>query len=70
MGILIAVPLTCWLCLLLAIPRRPRHDDEVAQFIYRRLIARHQLLILVASGITLVVCFGVVLPYIAGAATP
>ena len=68
--IIIAVPLTCWLCLLLAIPHRPRHDDEVAQLIYRRLVARHQLLILIASSITLTVIGGAVLTHLAQAITP
>ena len=68
--IMIAVPPTCWLCLLLAIPRRPRHDDEVAQLIYRRLIAHHQLLILIASSITLTVIGGAVLPHLAQAISP
>jgi hypothetical protein len=67
--ILIAVPLSCWPCLLLVIPRRPRHGDEVAQLIYRRLIARHHLLILIASGITLTTVGVAVLPHFAQAIT-
>jgi hypothetical protein len=67
---LIAVPLTCWLCVLLAIPRHPLPDDEVAQLVYRRLVGRHQLLVVIAVAISLAVCVGAVLPQVALAATP
>ena len=48
------VPLTCWLCTLLAIPRRPLPGNEVQELVYRRLLGRQQrlaLLALVASAV-------------------
>lgn len=48
-----AIPLTCWLCALLAIPHPPQPGDEVQQLVYRRLVGRHQLLIACAVIVTL-----------------
>jgi hypothetical protein len=66
---IIIVPLTCWLSVLFAIPRRPQPDDEIAQLIYRQLVARHQLLVSLAVVVSLAVCAGVILPRLALAAT-
>lgn len=38
---LVIIPITCWLCALLAIPRAPRRGDEVQELIHRRLVGRH-----------------------------
>lgn len=43
-----AIPLTCWLCALIAIPRRPRRGNEVEELVYARLLGRHELLRLLA----------------------
>jgi hypothetical protein len=51
---LLSVAMTSWLCALLAIPRTPRRDNEVAQFIHRRLVGRHHLLVALAAAVTLV----------------
>ncbi len=46
------VPLTCWLCALIAIPRRPRVGNEVEELVYARLLGRQQRLVLLASVLT------------------
>ena len=48
-----AVPLTCWLCTLLAIPHPPQPGDEVEELVYRRLVGRHQLLLACTVIVTL-----------------
>jgi hypothetical protein len=45
---LTAVALTCWFCALLALPRKPRLNDEVQELVYARLLGRQQVLMLVA----------------------
>jgi hypothetical protein len=53
---LIAIPLTFWLAALVATPRRPMQDNEVAELVYVRLLGRQQrliLLALLASGVAL-----------------
>ncbi len=50
-----AVPLTCWLCALLALPRPPRRGDEMQELVYCRLIARQHLLVACAVLTTLAV---------------
>src|SRR5436305_781925 len=45
---LATIPVTCWLCTLIATPRRPRLGDEVAELVYSRLLGRQQLLRLFA----------------------
>jgi hypothetical protein len=45
---LAAVALACWLCALLAMPRKPRLNDEVQELVYARLLGRQQVLMLVA----------------------
>ncbi len=47
------LPLTCWVCVLVAIPRAPRPGDEVQELVYRRLVGRHDLLLICAIAITL-----------------
>jgi hypothetical protein len=42
MNIGAAIPLTCWLCAVLAIPRRPCPRHEVQEFLYRRRVGRQQ----------------------------
>jgi hypothetical protein len=53
----IAIPLTCWVCTLVAAPRRPLPGNEVEELVYARLLGRQQrllLLTLVITGIALV----------------
>jgi hypothetical protein len=53
MHAMIVVTLTCWLCTLVAIPRKPQVGDEVAELVYCRLLGRQQrlaLLAVVATG--------------------
>ena len=42
------IPATCWLCALLAIPRRPLLGNEVQELIYTRLLGRQQRLVILA----------------------
>jgi hypothetical protein len=49
---LVAIPATCWLCVLLAHPRRPLPDHEVQELVYARLLGRYQRLVLVALIVT------------------
>jgi hypothetical protein len=53
MLITLAVPLACWLCALVALPRRPLPGDEAQELAYRRLIGRHHLLLACAMTTTI-----------------
>jgi hypothetical protein len=56
MWTLIAIPATCWICALVALPRRPRLGVEVEELVYARLLGKHQRLVLLAilmTGVTL-----------------
>lgn len=64
---LIAIPLTCWLCALVAIPRTPQLGEEVQELVYRRLVGRHQLLLACAVLASLVVALVLALPALARA---
>jgi hypothetical protein len=46
------VALTCWMCTLLATPRRPLAGNEVAELVYVRLLGRQQRLVLLACAAT------------------
>jgi hypothetical protein len=48
MHTLIAIAVTCWLSALVAIPRKPRPGNEVAELVYARLLGRQQRLVLLA----------------------
>ena|SRR5947209_704906 len=48
MHTMISVTLTCWLCALVAAPRKPRVGDEAAELVYSRLLGRQQHLALLA----------------------
>lgn len=52
MPMLIASAATGWLMALLAIPRRPRRDNEVEELVYARLLGRQQRLLLLAFALT------------------
>lgn len=56
MYLLMLIPLTCWLCALVAIPRKPLPGDEMQELVYRRLVGRHQLLVALAVLVTLGAC--------------
>jgi hypothetical protein len=45
---LAAVALTCWLCSLIALPRKPLPNNEVQELVYARLLGRQHLLMLLA----------------------
>jgi hypothetical protein len=47
-----AIPLTCWLCVLVAMPRKPLPDNEVQELVYSRLLGRQQRLALLALVVT------------------
>lgn len=49
---LATIPLTCWICAWIARPRTLRLDNEVAAFVYTRLLGRHQRLTLLALVLT------------------
>jgi hypothetical protein len=50
-----AIPLTCWVCALIAIPRKPRFGNEAEELAYFRLLGRQRTLALIALCITAVV---------------
>jgi len=50
----IAIPLSCWVCALVAIPRRPQRGNEVEEFVYARLLGRSQRVALLALVVTAV----------------
>jgi hypothetical protein len=52
MLMLAAIPITCWLCALIAKPRRPSPGNEVQEFVYSRLLGRHQQLSLLVLIVT------------------
>lgn len=56
-----AIPLTCWLCALIAAPRRPRVGNEVAELVYIRLLGRQQWLVLLAAVATAVLFVALVI---------
>lgn len=45
---LAAVALTCWLCSLIALPRKPLPNNEVQELVYGRLLGRQHFLMLLA----------------------
>lgn len=45
---LAAIMLTCWLCALVARPRKPLRGNEVQELVYSRLLGRQQTLMLLA----------------------
>jgi hypothetical protein len=51
---LIGIPLTCWLCVLVAFPRKPLPGNEVEELVYARLLGRQQRLVLLAFLISAV----------------
>jgi hypothetical protein len=54
---LVAIPLTLWLAVLVATPRRPLPDNEVAELVYGRLLGRYQRLVLLAGAATVAAVF-------------
>jgi hypothetical protein len=57
---LIAVPIVCWLCILLVWPRRPRAGDEVNELAYIRALRRRQWLAFLATALTVVTLVAIV----------
>lgn len=54
MSLWIAIALTCWCCVLIAVPRKPLPSNEVEEFVYERLLSRYERLVLLAIGVTAV----------------
>ncbi len=52
MLILTAIPITCWICAVVAIPRRPHPGNEVQELVYVQLLGRQQRLVLLAGAVT------------------
>lgn len=57
MWTIIAIPTTCWLCAVVAKPRRPVPGNEVQELVYGTLLGRHQRLLLVAGTATAAAAF-------------
>jgi hypothetical protein len=57
----VALPLTCWLAALIAMPRKPRLGNEIEELVYARLLGRQEHLRLLAIVVTGVAFFGLVL---------
>lgn len=47
-----AIPITCWLCALIAMPRKPLPGNEVQELVYSRLLSRQRWLALFAFLVT------------------
>jgi hypothetical protein len=58
---LIAIPITCWFCTLVAAPRRPRLGNEVEELVYARLLGRQHRLVLLALLVTAVTALAFIL---------
>jgi hypothetical protein len=54
-ALLAAIPVTCWLCALLARPGKPLPGREVEELVYARLLGRQQRVVLLALMSTAVV---------------
>jgi hypothetical protein len=55
-----AISLTCWLCTLLAAPRKPRRGNEIEELVYSRLLGRQQMLRLLAFVVTAGMLFALI----------
>jgi hypothetical protein len=64
-----AISVTCWLCVLVAVPHRPLPGNEVQELVYARLLGRQQRLILLAFIASVAACFAV-LARLPGVALP
>jgi hypothetical protein len=53
----LAIPLTCWVCALVARPRRPHGGNEVEELVYARLLGRSERVALLALVVTIVTFF-------------
>jgi hypothetical protein len=60
---LIAIALTCWVCTLVAAPRRPLPGNEVEELVYARLLGRQQRLLLLALLVTVVAVLAFVVTF-------
>src|SRR5690242_3048607 len=52
MGMCVAMVATCWLCLAIVTPRKPRWGNEVEELVYTRLLGRQHLLFGVIAALT------------------
>lgn len=69
MYLVAAIPLTCWLCALVAMPRKPQWGNEVEELVYSRLLGRQQRLVMLAFGLTVAAILTFVLALPGRAAT-
>jgi hypothetical protein len=60
MYLLAAIALTCWLCAIIARPRRPRYGNEVEELVYSQLLGRHHRVALLALVVTCIAFVAVV----------
>jgi hypothetical protein len=58
---LMAIPITCWLCALIARPGKPLVGNEVQELVYGRLFGRQQRLVLLALVVTGVMLLSLVI---------
>lgn len=58
---LAAVALTCWVCSLIALPRKPLPNNEVQELVYARLLGRQHRAVLLAIVVTALGFFALVL---------
>jgi hypothetical protein len=55
------IPVTCWLCALIATPRKPRFAGEEQELVYLRLLGRQQRLTLLALLATALALLGLLI---------
>lgn len=70
MSALVAIIVTCWVCVCIATPRRPLLGNEVEELVYTRLHGRQQLLMLFAVAVTATGLFALALTLSGRAAAP
>ncbi|MHB8644964.1 MAG: hypothetical protein ACYDAR_04145 [Thermomicrobiales bacterium] len=66
----VAIPFTCWVCALIATPRKARLGNEVEELVYTRLLGRQHRLVLVALIATAVMFFILMVTAVQPAALP
>jgi hypothetical protein len=61
MWTVILIPAACWLCAVIAVPRKPCVGNEVEELVYARLLGRERQLVLLACVVTVVTLLVLVL---------
>ena len=70
MSAMVAIIVTCWVCVCIATPRRPLLNNEIEELVYTRLHGRQQLLMLFAITVTATALFAMALALPGRAASP